>query len=153
MKPGNFLLIFTIAAALAGYSALALSEKRSATAAREQAAPAGILPLIRLAEAHRLWQDPQTLFVDVRSSSDYAAGHIRGALPMPEEEFEQRFPDLKPRLEQAAAIVVYCQSSDCGKSLWTAIRLRNEGLTQTRIYPEGWNEWSANGLPAARSDR
>ena len=89
MKPGNFLLIFTIAAALAGYSALALSEKRSATAAREQ----------------------------------------------------------------AAAIVVYCQSSDCGKSLWTAIRLRNEGLTQTRIYPEGWNEWSANGLPAARSDR
>ena len=57
---------------------------------------------------------------------------------------------LKPKLERARAIVVYCGSADCGKSLWVALRLRDEGLTQTRIYPAGWNEWYLRGLPSHR---
>jgi rhodanese-related sulfurtransferase len=152
MKLGNFLLIFAVSAAVSGYTAWALPGKGPAPTVGDLAEPATPLPLIRLAEARRLWQEPQTLFVDVRPSSDYAFGHIRGAVSMPEEEFEQRFPDLKPRLERAEVIVVYCKSTDCGKSLWAAIRLRNEGLTQTRIYPGGWNEWSVNGLPAAHTE-
>jgi rhodanese-related sulfurtransferase len=152
MKPANFLLIFAASAAISGYAAWALPGKGPAPTAADPAEPATTLPLIRLAEAQRLWQEPHTLFVDVRPSGDYEFGHIRGAVSMPEEEFEQRFPDLKPRLERAGVIVIYCKSRDCGKSLWAAIRLRNEGLTQTRIYPEGWNEWSVNGLPATRSD-
>ncbi len=50
-------------------------------------------------------------------------------------------------------MVVYCKSVDCGKSLWAALRLRQHGLAQTRIYPGGWNEWSNRGLPAVRADR
>jgi rhodanese-related sulfurtransferase len=55
-----------------------------------------------------------------------------------------------PKLERARTIIVYCKSVDCGKSLWAAIRLRNAGFTQTKIFPEGWNEWVNNGLPTAR---
>ena len=77
-------------------------------------------------------------------------GHIAGAISLPEEEFEQRFPALRPRLERAGAVIVYCKSVDCGKSLWTALRLRDAGLLQTKIYPYGWNEWYNSGLPIAR---
>jgi rhodanese-related sulfurtransferase len=83
----------------------------------------------------------------VRSRFDYECGHIAGAINLPDEEFETAFPALRLRLERAEVLVVYCKSSDCGKSLWSALRLRQQGLRQTRIYPEGWNEWSTSGLP------
>ena len=152
MKAANFLRIIVVAAALSGYTAWALAKKEPAAPAESLPVPAGTLPLVRLAEARRLWQDPQTLFLDVRTAADYEVGHIPGAVHVPEEEFEERLPALKSRLERAGAIVVYCKSTDCGKSLWAAIRLRNEGLTQTRIYPGGWNEWFFNGLPVERTD-
>ena len=46
------------------------------------------LPLLRLAEARLFWQEPQTIFLDVRTTDDYAVGHIPGAIHFPEEEFQ-----------------------------------------------------------------
>jgi rhodanese-related sulfurtransferase len=109
--------------------------------------PADQIPLLRMDDARRLFEDPKTIFVDVRSTIDYAYGRIRGAVSMPEEEFEARFDELKPRLEKAKTIVVYCKSADCGKSLWVAIRLRNSGFGHVAIYPNGWNEWVLHGNP------
>jgi rhodanese-related sulfurtransferase len=155
MRLGNFLTIVLVALALAGYSSWLLSAPKSvATEVQPLREVPGVhIPLIRLAEAEALWRQPGTLFLDVRSPGDYDVGHIAGAVNLPEEEFEQRFAACKSRLEQARAIVVYCKSRDCAKSLWTAIRLRNEGMTQTWIYPEGWNEWFLEGKPTIRSSR
>ena len=147
----NFARILAVCLALSAYSSWSLAVRQ-----REQKGPdpnnpepvAGI-PLVRLGAAEALWHERSTLFVDVRSATDYDFGHIAGAVSLPDEEFEQRLPDLKPRLERAAAIVVYCKSVDCGKSLWCALRLRDAGLLQTKIYPYGWNEWYNNGLPIA----
>jgi rhodanese-related sulfurtransferase len=154
VRAGNFLRILAVSLALAVYAAWSRGIREGTPApAALPAVPSDGLPLVRLAEARILWQEPATLFVDVRPAADYRFGHIAGAVQLPEEEFEQRFPALKPRLERARAIVVYCKSRDCGKSLWGAIRLRNEGLSQTRIYPGGWNEWVTGGLPTAGTGR
>jgi rhodanese-related sulfurtransferase len=104
---------------------------------------------VQLHEARALWDESSTLFIDVRSEADYAVGHIQGALHLPEEEVEKRLPSLRSRLQRAGAIIVYCKSPDCGKSLWVALRLRNAGLLQTRIYPGGWNEWINSEQPSA----
>jgi rhodanese-related sulfurtransferase len=151
VKAANFARILAVCLALSLYSSWSLAvrerEHKISPPANGQAV-AGI-PLLGLREAEALWQDRSTLFVDVRSAADYEFGHIAGAISLPEEEAEQRIGELKPRLERAGAIVVYCKSVDCGKSLWSALRLRDAGLTQTRIYPHGWNEWYNNGLPIA----
>jgi rhodanese-related sulfurtransferase len=110
----------------------------------------GIL-LYRTPEAQRLWNDSTTRFVDVRSSIDYTYGHIAGALELPENEFDQRFPSLRSELEKAKTIIVYCDSRRCARSLRVAMRLRTEGLEQTQIYPAGWNEWFLQGLPLERT--
>jgi rhodanese-related sulfurtransferase len=152
MKLANFARILALALALSAYSAWLLT-------ARERPAPSpptepwavADIPLLHTEEAEALWHQPATLFVDVRSPADYEVGHVAGAVNLPEEEFEARLPSLLLRMEQAGAVVVYCKSVDCGKSLWAALRLRQRGLTQTKIYPGGWNEWSNRGLPAARS--
>jgi len=149
MKAANFLLLFGVSAALALYATWARSQ-------RPEGGPpvaygdAGGIPLVRAAEAERLWRQPGTLFVDVRTTPEFAHGHIPGALHLPEEELEKRFPAMRERLASASVVVVYCGSRDCGKSLWAAIRLRNEGLRRTVIFPEGWNEWESEGWPAAR---
>jgi 3-mercaptopyruvate sulfurtransferase SseA len=72
---------------------------------------------------------------------------------MPYEEFAELLRQRKSELRAARALVVYCKSKDCGKSLWSAIRLHQEGLTQAKIYPNGWNEWVTNGLPHTSGGR
>jgi len=151
LKLGNIARILAVCLVLSAYSCWSLAVRQrehKGSEPSDQTSVAGI-PLLRLSAAEALWHDRGTLFVDVRSAQDYDFGHIAGAVSLPEEEFEQRFPELKPRLERAGTIVVYCKSVDCGKSLWGALRLRDAGLLQTKIYPYGWNEWYNNDLPIA----
>ena len=152
MKLGNFARILAVCLALSAYSSwsLAVREQQRNGSDRSYAESVVGIPLLELNDAEALWRDPSTVFVDVRPAAHYDFGHIAGAISLPEEEFQLRFPELKPRLERARAIVVYCKSVDCGQSLWSALRLRDAGLRQTRIYPHGWNEWYNRGLPIVR---
>jgi len=155
VKLANVIRILLVSVGLSSYSAWMQAVRDRGTDQSRPASDAAVagIPLVRLAEAEALWRESSTIFLDVRPAADYEFGHIAGAISIPDEEFEQHFPALKPRLERARAIVVYCKSVDCGKSLWTAIRLRNEGLMQARIYPYGWNEWFLHGLPTAGAAR
>jgi rhodanese-related sulfurtransferase len=153
MRLVNFLRILLVTLALAGYSAWVQKQRPSAAANLQATDDVAGIPLLRRDDAKALWQESSTLFVDVRSSIDYEFGHIQGAICIPDEEFEKRFPDQKSRLERAKSIIVYCQNRDCGKSLWSAIRLRNAGLMQAVIYPEGWNDWVLHDLPTAGTGR
>ncbi len=154
MRPANFLRILLVSLGLSVYSAWVLWI-RGPNPARVGAVPAPTdgLPLAGFAEARALWEAPDTLFLDVRSEADYSFGHVAGAIHLTEEEVEGRLAAMRPRLERAGAIVVYCKSKDCGKGLWVALRLRNAGLLQTRIYPGGWNEWVLRGAPTAGAGR
>ena len=159
MRLRNFVHILLITLALSGYSAWLRTARREAREAGQRPAdfpaatfPVLQVPLLRLDDAQALWHRQSTVFLDVRPAFDYQLGHIAGALNLPEGEFDQRFPALRPRLEQAEAIVLYCSSPSCAKSYWSAIRLHNAGLTRLHIYQEGWNEWTTHHLPTARSE-
>lgn len=67
-------------------------------------------------EAKRLVEEGATL-VDVRSPSEYASGHIDGAVNIPVGELGRRLDELP---DKAQPIVVYCRSgarSGSAKSL------------------------------------
>ena len=154
MRLVNFVRILLVVAALSGYSAWVSHDRQSRrTPEATEYVQSTDIPLWRRADAEALWHDPSTLFVDVRSAIDYEFGHISGAINLPEEEIEQRLPGMKARLERANTIIVYCKNRDCGKSLWAAIRLRQAGLRETGIYPEGWNDWFLDGLPTEGTGR
>src|SRR5262249_31125733 len=125
MKPLNFLLIFAVTGALSAYSTWSRSEAaRIHPAAASGAVPAGDqIPLLTLEEAAALYTDRNVVFVDVRPETDYVVGHISGAVHLPLEDFEKIYPTLESRMKKASAIVVYCKSVDCMKSLWAALRL------------------------------
>lgn len=48
------------------------------------------------------------VYVDVRTDSEYAAGHVEGALHIPYDQMEQRYGELEPYADQE--IVLYCRS-------------------------------------------
>jgi rhodanese-related sulfurtransferase len=148
VKFRNFLHILAVSLALAGYSFWVSSarDKETPTAA-SQMLPGTDIPLLNVGEVEALWHKSSTLFVDVRPYPDFEFGHIQGAISLPEAEFETRFPALKPQLDQAEAIVVYCKNVDCGKSYYSALELRKRGFKQVQIYPHGWYEWCEYKLP------
>jgi rhodanese-related sulfurtransferase len=155
MKVSNFLLILFVTGALSAYASWSRSEAaRIHPAASSSSVPAGDqIPLLTLEEAAALYTDPNVVFVDVRPETEYAVGHISGAVHLPLEDFEKIYPTLESRMKKASAIVVYCKSFDCMKSLWGALRLHALGHTQTKIYPAGWNEWVSRGYPAYKAER
>jgi rhodanese-related sulfurtransferase len=153
VSPAKIVHILAVTLALSAYAAWLESVRQPEAVAKDlgRTPMVGGILLYRTPEAEALWHDPGTRFVDVRSSIDYAYGHIAGALELPEDEFDQRFPALRAQLEQAKTIIVYCGSPRCARSLRVAIQLRTEGLEHTQIYPAGWNDWYERQLPLERT--
>lgn len=65
---------------------------------------------------------PRPMLVDVRSPSEYATGHIAGALNIPLEEVESRVDDLRC----GVATVVVCESGQ--RADMAVTRLRTQGI-------------------------
>jgi rhodanese-related sulfurtransferase len=133
--------------------------KRDATQA---AAPPRGLPLranallragdeeIDVAEAKRRF-DKGHLFLDARPVDFYPLGHIAGALPLPEDDFDRTFAKLEPRLRATLDIVVYCSGLGCDASHLVAHKLKEHGI-QAAIMPGGMPDWTDAGHPTRKGN-
>jgi rhodanese-related sulfurtransferase len=111
-------------------------------------------------EAAALFRDPgyqvgTILFVDARDDALYEAGHIPGAYQLDYYRPEQDLPIVLPLTQVAQRIVIYCSGGDCEDSEFTALLLRNAGVTpeKIRVYLGGFTEWRTNNLPVELGQR
>ncbi len=103
---------------------------------------------IGLAEAEDLFAERKGLFVDARSSEEFRAGHIAGAKSLPfATADEAALASLILEIRLVGAPVIYCSGGDCQSSLGLARLLAGRGLKEVRVFPGGWAEWTAAGLP------
>lgn len=79
-------------------------------------------------------------WVDVRSASEYAAGHVPGAINIPMEQIEARLGDLSPD----CPIVLICQSG--ARAQLTAGRLQ-PCLSNVTVLDGGTSAWVSAGFP------
>lgn len=68
----------------------------------------------------------QAVLVDVRSPSEYATGHVQGAVNLPLDRLASDAPAVLP--DKAAPLVLYCVSG--ARSEMAAQWLRQAGYTQ-----------------------
>lgn len=68
----------------------------------------------------------QAVLVDVRSPSEYASGHVEGAVNLPLDRLTSDAPAVLP--DKAAPLVLYCVSG--ARSEMAAQWLRQAGYTQ-----------------------
>lgn len=94
-----------------------------------------------LAEALKSVDAP--LVIDVRGPSEYAAGHIAGAINIPLGQLERRIK----RIPTTQAIVTYCNMHHRGASRGEqAAALRERGY-QARAIDGGFPAWKEDSLP------
>lgn len=93
------------------------------------------------------------LFLDARRTSDYRAGHIRGARSFPvwEDGLDEKvrgFYGENP--DQDAPIVVYCSGGDCEDSHTLGQKLYLAGFNRVLVYRNGFPDWERRKLPVER---
>ena len=86
------------------------------------------------------------ILVDVREESEWAKGHLPGAVHMGkgviERDIEQRVPDPNAKL------ILYCGGGF--RSALAADNLRKMGYKNVESMDGGWKGWLDAGLPTAR---
>ena len=88
-------------------------------------------------EAKRMMQEEDCVIVDVRRTDEYAAGHIPGAICIPNETIGEEAPPELP--DKAQLILVYCRSGN--RSRQAAGKLAKLGYTNIVEFG-GINSWT-----------
>jgi rhodanese-related sulfurtransferase len=79
--------------------------------------------------------------LDVRSTEEYALGHLPGALNIPADELERRLSEIPHGQE----VVAYCRGPYCVLSTTAAALLEAKGFRVRRLAA-GFPDWKAAGL-------
>jgi rhodanese-related sulfurtransferase/DNA-binding transcriptional ArsR family regulator len=82
------------------------------------------------------------LLLDVRPESEYALGHLRGAVNVPLSDLARRLKSL-PRRKQ---VVAYCRGPYCVLAFEAVAMLREKGFSARRL-DGGFPEFAAAGVP------
>ena len=93
--------------------------------------------IVNVKGAFELWQAQAAFFLDVRSSEDYEAGHIPGAIQVALETLPENLDQLPA--DKESLIVVYCKSG------WRAnlgmMTLRLLGYVNAKGFNGSWLDW------------
>ena len=93
-------------------------------------------------ELFRRLRDGQVLVLDVRPETEYAAGHIPGAVNVPHDQLAARLAELPG----SADIVAYCRGRYCVFAP-DAVRLLRASGFSARLLDGGLPDWRLAGLP------
>lgn len=136
----------TVLAAVAVTGSLSgCSSPSSATAANPDFVVSASLPAperVGVAEFAKVVATPGVQTIDVRTPSEFANGHIAGAvnIPLQQGDFAQRVAALDPK----ATYAVYCRSGSRSKS--AVAQMQGAGITHIYEMAEGTNGWTAAGF-------
>jgi rhodanese-related sulfurtransferase len=98
-------------------------------------------------KAVRLFEEGAALFVDARSEADYRAGHIKGAVNIPDLDFENYIGSFLEKTAAETVLITYCEGDACTLSKSLAEKLSLAGFESVFHLKNGWGQWKERGLP------
>lgn len=91
------------------------------------------------------------VFIDARTSEEFEAGQIEGAISVPFEDWRELLPDVQPWIEgQETVIYAGERTIDSADDLAAVILSRGQPRPSVFLFIGGFEEWSASGLPVRR---
>lgn len=102
-------------------------------------------PRVSQEDAMKLYREGKAVFIDVRSTSQFEAGHIKGALSIPGSQLVRRFKEVPVQ----KTVITYCACSEEQSSGRAAADLIAHGVKNVYALKGGWIEWSAADRPSA----
>ena len=86
------------------------------------------------------------LIIDARAPTDFAAGHIPGAINIPYYEMGQRYKEVP----KDKWVITYCACPHA-EAEQAARELLKQGYTQVKAIDEGYFGWVDKGYPTTKS--
>ncbi|MGB8326499.1 MAG: rhodanese-like domain-containing protein [Steroidobacteraceae bacterium] len=109
---------------------------------------AGTVPVTQQVLLARLKsRDSSLVVLDVRTPSEFAAGHVPGALNIPHDQIEARIGELESARNRE--IVVYCRSGR--RSAIALDILHSRGFARLSHLEGDWQAWEAANRPSEQS--
>jgi rhodanese-related sulfurtransferase len=108
---------------------------------------AGEQSTISLEEARALFLTNGAVFIDARPAELYRYGHIKGALNLPIDSFEEMSPAVFEQVPSDSYVIVYCDGEDCPLSHEVALQMAAKGYLNAHVLANGWTVWQDAGLP------
>jgi rhodanese-related sulfurtransferase len=99
------------------------------------------------ADFHLAWEAGIIQVVDARTSEQFQAGHIPGALSIPFEELGSGYPAALDVLSFDEPVVVYCDGGECNASRNVASLLIDMGFQDVTVFERGMHAWENAGYP------
>jgi rhodanese-related sulfurtransferase len=106
--------------------------------------PVCAIPLDRAIEKY---EREEALFIDTRSHEDYLAGHIKGAINLPDHHFDEWIDDFLSRTDPDIEIITYCNGKDCSLGYDVAEKLYQLGFERVSYLVNGLTKWQESALP------
>lgn len=103
---------------------------------RSDAKPVAMADLLKRSRSR------EVIILDTRPATEYAAGHIAGAISVPVDELQRRLKQLPKGKEYVA----YCRGPYCVYAD-RAVELLHAGGRRARRLLEGFPEWQVAGFP------
>lgn len=129
----------------------AAESTKADTAAADTTAAKKKAPLpegaVDLKEAKRIFDEGLAVIMDARSPSDFAEGHIPGAINIPYDQLPDYLDTLAEEVPKEQRVMCYCWSPTCDFSDQLATELKFMGYKDVVVFTGGWEEWTAAGYP------
>lgn len=85
----------------------------------------------------------EVVIIDARPERKYEAGHIPGAINIPDNKFYNFYPQLEElKVSKDTELIVYCGGFNCIKSYNNAKYLKEKGYKNIKVYLAGDPDWS-----------
>jgi len=85
--------------------------------------------------------------IDARSDTEYAEGHIPGAINVPHDRLPEFIEMLTGTVATDAEVIVYCRSLTCDFSDLLATEMKILGYNNVRVFAGGMDHWKTAGHP------
>jgi rhodanese-related sulfurtransferase len=108
--------------------------------------------ILGIEDAYSLFLSGDVIFIDARDPEEYKDGHIRGAINLPFDWWDEYWEEVRPSLDPEKETVSYCDGSDCELSLYLARELKRCGFERSYVFYGGWQKWLDAGLPVETGD-
>lgn len=104
---------------------------------------------ISIDRAVTLYRQKDTLVIDTRSVGEYEAGHIKGAVNLPEATFDEWIGAFIENTPPETPIITYCAGGACQLAPKLAEKLMMVGFEKVYYLIDGWGKWQAAGMPVS----
>jgi len=107
----------------------------------------GELEIQHVKTAKQIYDKGNAVFVDARSLENFKNGHIKGAVSLPLDQFDNFIKAFKKKYAANTFIVTYCSGRTCDDSHSLEQLLFDHGYVNVSIFIDGYQGWKAEGYP------